>query len=293
MADDITLLAYAKINLSLDITGVRPDGYHTISTVMQSVDLYDTVTVEKSDSNNGIDIKLKCNDDSLPLDNRNTAYIAAVEFFKANEIKNAGVKIKIKKNIPKASGMGGGSADAAAVIKALNILYNTNLDDDALFDIAEKVGMDVPFCINGGTQLAEGLGTILTPLPDIEDCAFLLIKDELKPSTAEMYQRIDAQDDIVHPNTDEIVELICEGEYKKAALIIDNSFKSLWGDKFEKICKDLKDNGAINAMLTGSGPTIFGIFENSDIARSCKSELEEYYDNIILCQPKNCSVEEK
>ncbi len=294
MPDNLSVTAYAKINLSLDITGTRPDGYHTLSTVMQSIDLHDTLSVEKFIVNDDEPrIVLEINDDELPTDSSNTAFKAAQEFFNYTEIKEYGVKIKIRKNIPVKAGLGGGSSDAAAVIYAMNKLFCTALELEEMIDIATEVGMDVPFCLKGGTQLAEGVGAILTPLPDIDGYTFLIVKADEKGSTAEMYKKFDELNEVEHPYTAEIVNLICEGEVIKAASFYDNVFAPLWGESFKKIKRALKDGGAINAILTGSGPSIVGIFADEDDARRCKAMIDDTYDEVYLCSPVDCGIEER
>lgn len=279
MADSVSLKAYAKINLNLDITGKSADGnYHTVEMVMQSVDIFDTVTVTVDD-----EICVKCNGD-VPEDENNIAVIAAKEFFEFTEI-NGGAEIKIKKRIPVAAGLGGGSSDAAAVIVALNQLYNTKLDNEELEKIAEKVGSDVPFFIEGGTQLAEGRGTILTPLPELPDCAFLIIKDGYKLSTGEMYRKFDSMTDVIHPDTRALVDAICEGDLIEASKNMENVFELLYNNEFLKTKDELVENGALCACLSGSGPSIFGLFEDTDTAKRAKDELSDKYEDIFLCEP--------
>lgn len=291
MPDSTTKLAYAKLNLSLDITGRRPDGYHTISTIMQSIDIADVVSVERTDDAG--EIIIKCNSDEIKEDSSNIAYKAAKMFFDATNISTFGVEIKIKKNIPVAAGLGGGSADAAAVLVAMNEIFNTQLEIDELCDIAEQVGMDVPFCIQGGTQLAEGLGSILSPLPPVEKCAFVIVKDDEKSSTADMYAKIDSSERVVHPETSMIIDYVCEGDEQSAAKLLCNSFAPLWGEKYESIRLALLDCGAINATLSGSGPVVFGIFTDVDDAKRCKSMLDSTYETVIVAEPVNFGIEEK
>lgn len=286
MADSISLKAYAKVNLNLDITGKSSDGiFHTVEMVLQSVDIYDTVNVAVDD-----EISIKCHSD-IPDNEDNIAFIAAKEFFEYTEIQG-GAEIKIKKRIPVAAGLGGGSSDAAAVIVALNELYNTKLDDEDLIKIAEKVGSDVPFFIKGGTQLAEGRGTILTPLPDLPECAFLIIKDGYKFSTGEMYRRFDSMQNVEHPDTNALVDAICEGELYEVSKNTDNVFELLYDKEFLKTKDELIENGALCAALSGSGPSIFGIFENIDDAKHAKDELEAKYEHTFLCEPTKVGIEE-
>ena len=279
MADSVSIKAYAKINLNLDITGKSSDGnYHTVEMVMQTVDIYDTVSVTVDDK-----ISIKCNGD-LPENEENIAYKAAKYFFEFAKI-NGGAEIKIKKRIPVAAGLGGGSSDAAAVIVALNTLYNTDFDTEDLIKIAEDVGSDVPFFIEGGTQLAEGRGTILTPLPELPECAFLIIKDGFKLSTGEMYRKFDSLTDIPHPDSQMLVNAICEGDLFEASKNMLNVFELLYNKEFLKTKDELCENGALCACLSGSGPSIFGLFEDEDTAKDAKDELSDKYDNIFLCKP--------
>lgn len=284
MADSVSLKAFAKINLNLDITGISGD-YHTVEMVLQSIDIFDTVTVTVDD-----EISVKCNGD-LPEDENNIAVIAAKEFFEYAEVKS-GAEIKIKKRIPIAAGLGGGSSDAAAVIIALNELYNTKFDTEDLMKIAEKVGSDVPFFIEGGTQLAEGRGTILTPLPEIPECWFVIIKDGYKFSTGEMYRRFDEMQDVVHPETNALVDAICEGDLEEISKNTDNVFELLYNKEFLKTKDQLIENGALSAALSGSGPSIFGIFDDEDTAKRAKDALEEKYETIFLCEPTKAGNEE-
>lgn len=287
MADSVTLKAYAKINLSLDITGkLNFGGFHTVEMVMQAVDIFDLIIVETDDN-----ISVKCSDETIPDDENNLCFKAAKEFFSYTEL-SGGAFIKIKKRIPVAAGLGGGSSDAAAVIVALNMLYETNLDDDELMKICEKVGSDVPFFINGSTQLAEGTGTILTPLPDFPKSAFLIIKDGEKESTGEMYKRFDAVEDITHPQTDNLVNAICEGDLADIAEYSENVFEYLYNDKISAVKKSLIEKGALTASLSGSGPSVFGLFEDYDDAKNAKDELEDEFENIYLCEPIFCGIEE-
>ena len=168
--------APAKINLFLDIRGKRSDGYHIVSMVMQSISLCDEITVSRTDDG---DIKIVCSDENIPLDETNTVYKAVELFFKETEKENKGIEIKIKKNIPTEAGLGGGSTDAAAVLHALNKLYDTELSRKELAEIGAEIGADVPFCVYGGTMSASGIGTILSPLPDLPECYLVIVKPNI------------------------------------------------------------------------------------------------------------------
>ena len=286
MADSVSLKAYAKINLNLDITGKSNDSnYHTVEMVMQSVDIYDTVNVEIDD-----EISVKCNLDLIENEN-NIAYKAAKAFFEYAEIEG-GAYIKIKKRIPVAAGLGGGSSDAAAVIIALNQLYNTNFETDDLEKIAETVGSDVPFFIEGGTVLAEGRGTILTPLPELPECYFIIVKDGFKMSTGEMYSKFDSLVEVEHPDTRALVDAICEGDLLEASKYMQNVFEYLYDDTVLSAKKDLLENSAMSSALSGSGPSVFGLFDSYETAKNARDELEEKYENVILCEPVRFGWEE-
>lgn len=246
--------AYAKINLTLDITGRRPDGYHDIETIMQTVNLYDTVTVCKSEF-----LTVECNDTELCGEN-NLAYIAAKRFFEATGI-NGGAQIIIDKNIPKAAGLGGGSSDAAAVLRALKRLYGVKLSKKELIDIAAKIGADVPFFVRGGTKLCKGIGEELSDAPKLPDCYIAIIKEGAKKSTGEIYKRFDSVGTDKRPDNEKMLELLRNGDLKGIASNLCNVFeKSV--PECEKSKSLLLNFGAIGACLSGSGPTVFGIFDN-------------------------------
>ncbi len=287
MADSVSLKAFAKINLNLDITGVSSDKkYHTVEMVLQSVDVYDTITVSVDD-----EISVKCNAD-LPENEDNIAYKAATAFFEETEI-SGGAYIKIKKRIPSAAGLGGGSSDAAAVIVALNMLYETNLETSELEAIAEKIGSDVPFFIDGGTQLAEGRGTILSPLPEIPECAFVIVKDGFKMSTGDMYSRFDSLVEVDHPDTHALVDAICEGNLAQMSENMQNVFEPLYDEGVQVIKSKLVENGALCAVLSGSGPSVFGVFSDYETARDATEVLEKDYETVILCEPTKYGYLEK
>jgi len=277
----IIVHANAKINLSLDITGIRNDGYHLLYSVMQSVDLYDKITVLRSDK---IEVM------SFIRGEINTAYKAAYEFFKYTEI-NGGAKIFVKKNIPLKSGLGGGSADAAAVITALDILYKTNLTDSERCEIAIKIGADVPFCIIGGTVLVEGIGEKTTKLPDISDVYFVIVKRGKKPSTREMYGRYDLQKNIIHPESEKIIEAINNQNILKNAQILKNVFEILWEEKIADIKACMNKNGSKASLITGSGPSVFGIFTNENAAKACADELKIIAKHVYICKNAKSGVE--
>ncbi len=257
------LKACAKINLTLDILGKRADGYHLIDSVFQSISLCDFVTVNKGDN-----ISVKCTDSTICQES-NIAYKAAKNFFVYTGIVG-GADIEIEKHIPLVSGMGGGSADAAAVIIALNKLYEANLSMEQLCEIGLLVGADVPFCIMGGSARVEGIGEKMTKLPDVPNCAILLIKHGIKQSTAYMYKRVD-----VHPQsqfyTEKMVDAIRQGDLSSICSNVYNAFSSVCNN--QKVIKDIKKTNPLAVSLSGSGPTVFAIYKDITDADASKAQL--------------------
>lgn len=250
---------------------------------MQSVGLYDEVTVE--DDNSG-KITLTCSDKDMPTDNKNTAWKAAEYFFEYTEKKDAGVKIHIEKNIPSQAGMAGGSADAAAVIKALDKIFDTKLTDAELYAIGERVGADVPFCIAGGTKLCLNKGEVMAALPDLADCSIVIAKPDQGVSTKEAYRNYDSAEWIRHPDNEGFLFAATLGDLTKMCAKAANVFEQVVevSDRV-KIKAIMRNNNAKLAMMTGSGAAIFGIFENRNDADKCAEELKMKYPNIFVTHP--------
>ena len=276
----ITLVANAKINLGLDICGKREDGYHFIDTVMQSVALGDKITVSKAD-----DISVNCDKGDINGEG-NIAYKAAKLFFEAAKI-DGGARIHIEKHILMAAGLGGGSADAAGVLLALNKLYSADLSGEELENIAIKLGADVPFFINGGTKRSEGIGEILTELSPFKVGYFLLIKQGDKPSTGEMYKRLDSENP-PHPKMDETVKAIENNDLNSLCKIIDNSFISV--NKEFALKEKLIELGALGVSLSGSGPTWYGIFDDIEKADAAEDYLKSVKTECYLVTPLEKSI---
>ena len=287
----VVLKASAKINLLLDILGQRDDGYHLVQMILQSVDLQDIITIT-STGNQG-ELKVVCNgNDNVPQDETNTAYKAAKCFFEETGTENTGVSIKIKKKIPVSAGLAGGSADAAAVIAGLNELFHCGLNDKKLADIGELIGADVPFCLQGGTMLAEGIGTILSPLPDMPDCAVLLCKPEAGVFTAEAYKDFDNLSSCTHPDFEDVSDAICIRSLDDIGKNIANVFEqSIKLPEIAAIKQIMYSFGAVGACMSGSGPTVFGLFKNHGDADRCCSELREHYPFAVVCEPCSNGVE--
>ena len=271
--------ANAKINFSLSVCGKRADGYHLIDTVMHSIGLYDTVFIEKADT-----ISVICGD--MPQED-NIAFKAAKLFFQKTGV-SGGCDIKIVKNIPLSAGLGGGSADAAAVLVALNKIYNAGLSYEDLCDLAVKLGADVPFFIKGGCMRSEGIGEILTPKKPLERGYILLAKAETKPSTAEMYKQIDSKETVL-ANTNAVLSAISENDLENLSKNLYNAFEAVWQDSVVK--RELLKTDAKAVALTGSGPTWFAIFETFEEIKSAERVLKEKNIPVWVCVPKQSSVE--
>lgn len=279
----VSVDAPAKVNLFLDIRGKRSDGYHIISTVMQSVSLYDEITV--SETGDG-EIRIICSDYEIPLDESNTAYRAARLFFEETERENRGIEIKLKKNIPSRAGLGGGSTDAAAVLHALNKIYETELSRKELAEIGAGVGADVPFCVYGGTMSASGIGTILSPLPDLAECYFVIVKPDFGISTEEAYEKSDSPEFSAIKGMDKITEAICEANIKSVSKSLYNKFELVSElEEIEAIKQKMLDCGALGAAMTGSGSAVFGIFDNDDERDDCAKELDDEYELVYKAEP--------
>ncbi len=256
--------APAKINICLDIVGKRQDGYHLLHTVMHQIPLYDIINVEKADT-----ITVDC----IGLENeKNIANKAAVAFFNYTKIQG-GAKICIEKHIPKEAGLGGGSSDAASVIKALNDIYKTNLSDNEMCEIAVTVGADVPFFIIGGCCEAKGIGEKLTPVKKLPPCYTVVVKPKFSASTKEAFKVIDSCTPPAHTDTCEIVNALNKGDLRFVAQNMFNVMEI--NDDIIKIKEQMLDNGALGAVMSGSGSSVFALFDNYELAKNCKNNFEK------------------
>lgn len=279
----VTVEAAAKINLLLDIRGRFENGYHDLYMIMQSVSLFDRVTIEQT--NKG-DIVLTCSERSIPCDGRNTAYKAAKQFFRFTGIDNAGIRIHIDKHIPHEAGLAGGSADAAAVIRGLDQIYRTELRERDMCAIGVQVGADVPFCIMGGTMIAQGIGDILTPIEDIPDCTFVLAKPEAGVSTAQAYAQYDAAGSCRRQDEQGMLAAIKGGDLYMIARKLGNSFEQLIDTpKRVELKSTLREGGAIGSCMSGSGPTVFGIFDSHKRGEQCAIRLKTIVPHVFVCDP--------
>ena len=272
--DKLELKALGKINLGLDILGKRPNGYHDVRMVMQTVMLYDDVTLEKKEE---AGIELETNLSFLPVDSGNIAYKAAKLLIDEFKIPG-GIKIKLEKHIPVAAGMAGGSTNAAAVLYGMNKMYELGLSMEELMERGVKLGADVPYCIMRGTVLAEGIGEILTPLAPLPKCYVLIAKPPLSASTKVIYEKYDSKEDIVHPDIDAIIDGLQNDDIKKVAENMGNVLEQVMIPDYPVLAeiKDvMKENGALGAMMSGSGPTVFGIFDDRKLAKEAAAKIEE------------------
>lgn len=281
--------AYAKVNLMLDILGTLPNGYHNLWMIMQSVSLYDTVTVTKNDLKK---ITLSCSEEGIPLDKKNIAHKAATAFFEATKTENCGIHIDIKKRIPSEAGLAGGSADGAAVIKALNELFETKLSEKELCRIGKKVGADVPFCIVGGTCLAQNIGDVLAPLEDIPECFFVLAKPKMGVSTKEAYASFDSAPYIRKPKKDEMLIAAANGDFDEMCRLAANVFEQVIEvPERVEIKKIMREENAKLTLMSGSGPTVYGIFENENDAKACAEKLKSITKDVFLATPVSNALE--
>lgn len=272
MANVIHLKALAKINLGLDVIGVREDGYHLVRMVMQTIDLYDWVTVRKA-AHKGITLATNLN--FLPADHHNIAYQAA-ELLKKDYPQVTGVDVRIHKCIPVAAGMAGGSTDAAAVLYGINKLWKLGIPMQRLMEYGLQIGADVPFCLLRGTALAEGIGEELTSLPPMPQCYILIAKPPVSVSTKSVYQALDALAQPPHPPIDAQLEDLKAQDLASLAAHMGNVLEDVTiplHPQIAQIKQLMMDHGAVAAMMSGSGPTVFGIFSDKEQAYIAKEQV--------------------
>ena len=279
----IKVQAPAKINLSLDILGRRPDGYHDVLMVMQTIDLYDTVTITADDSK---EITISCGYPGVPCDEHNLAYKAASLFFEYTHIENPGIVIDIEKKIPTQAGMAGGSTDAAAVIMGLNKMFGTYLPVKTMTEVSARLGADVPFCVQGGTVRASGTGTDLHKLAPLPDCYIVVCKPPVSVSTAEAYALCDKMNFTHPPFTQELVKALYLRDMFMITSSLYNDFEvALNLDEVMDIKKIMYKAKSRGAVMTGSGSAVFGIFSSAKRAEKCVDMLKEKYACVHLCRP--------
>ena len=277
--------AYGKLNLTLDILGKREDGYHDLKSVMQTVSLCDDIEI---DVGTGKPWCLKCDKEGIPCDQRNLAWKAAKLYCEALGKDPDGLEIRITKRIPSQAGMGGGSADAAAVLRCLNAYYGNPLSAFELADLGAQVGSDVPFCVVGGTCLCEGRGELLTKLPDMPQCVFVICKPEFSVSTPELFRKIDEVDILDHPDHGAMEQALLAGDLEQVARKVYNVFDPVVAASHpavDEIKAVMGEYGAISSQRTGSGSVVFGITDEPLIAVAISSVLHKDYRDVFICKP--------
>ncbi len=270
--DEIRLKALAKINLGLDVVGCRNDGYHLVRMIMQTIHLFDSVLIKKTVEPG---IKFTTNLHFLPTDSHNLAYRAAEILMDEFEIKE-GVYIDVKKCIPVSAGMAGGSADAAAVLYGMNRIYGLHLTARQLAERGLALGADIPYCLMRGTALAEGIGEKLTRLPAIPRCPVVIAKPGINVSTKWVYENLALGRKTVHPDIDRLLKDIKHHNLKKIAAHMGNILESVTINEYPVIAQikeNLKKHGALNAAMSGSGPTVFALFEKRETAKKAADAL--------------------
>ena len=280
-----TVLARAKLNLTLDVLGKRPDGYHDLKMVMQSVALADTLTVE---TGTGEGLEVRTDLSFLPNNEKNLAAAAALAFQTVTGRDLGGVAIAIEKRIPVCAGMGGGSSDAAAVLRSLERMLGTGQDLAALARIGERVGSDVPYCVLRGTALAEGRGEVLTPLSALPHCHVVICKPAFSISTPELFRAVDGVRLRCRPDTDGVLAALEAGDLGGVARRMYNVFEDVLPSRqrteVAAIRSALVQHGALGANISGTGPTVFGLLDDADRARSAWEELRQTYRDVFLTE---------
>ena len=282
----IHLKAMAKINLGLDVIGKRPDSYHDLRMIMQTVRLFDRIRLSETRS---AGVRMKTNLRYLPTDQGNHACQAAKMLMEEFRIPG-GVFIELEKHIPVAAGLAGGSADAAAVLVGMNHLFRLGLSQEELRERGVRIGADVPYCVMRGTALAEGIGDRLTPLPRIPDCHIVIAKPDLRVSTKFVYTHLTLDGNTKHPEIDAQIEAIRQGDLGKMSSLCGNVLEDVTIPAHPQIAalkEEMRRCGALTAMMSGSGPTVFGIFEEEERAQRACRRLRESADGtqVFLTQP--------
>ena len=277
--------AYAKLNLSLDVTGRRADGYHDLAMLMQTVSLCDELRLRFREDGQ---VRAGSNLRFIPSDERNLAVRAALRYLEAVGDPGQGLQIELRKQIPVGAGMGGGSADAAAVLRALNRIYENRLNRRELEELAQQIGSDVAFCVAGGTALAEGRGEKLTDLPDLPDCCFVICKPSFSISTPELYKKLDSAPVRIHPDTPGLLTALREGDLSSLCRRMYNVFEEI-DDRRLRTVAELKsrllDHRAMGAMMTGTGSAVFGVFRHAEAAEAACAALRSTVPFCCTARP--------
>lgn len=276
----VTVLAPAKLNLSLDVVGTLPNGYHDLDMVMQTIDLYERLELRRSQY-----LNLRMPGSFVPVNDKNTAVKAAIAFFNYTGLL-AGVDITIHKKVPVRAGMAGGSADAAGVLVGLNELYGARLSMSELCAIGAGIGADVPFALVGGTCRVRGVGDLIKPLPPCPDCWFVVVMPNVGISTPEAFQRYDQMGSPVHPDCDKQEAAVRADDLSGVCAAAGNALEHCSGaTETPSICALLNENGALTSLMTGSGAAVFGVFEQEEQAKAAADALRGEYKQVYLARP--------
>lgn len=277
--------AFAKLNLTLDVLGKRPDGYHDIKSIMQGITLRDDIEI---DIGTGKPWKLLCDKEDIPTDERNLAWKAAKLFFETIGKDPDGIEIRITKRIPSQAGLGGGSADAAAVLRALNRHHDAPFSLPALAELGGSIGSDIPFCVLCGTAMAEGRGELLRPLPAMPDCVFVVCKPDFSVSTPELYRVIDEKAIAKHPDHSAMERALLAGDLGGVAENLCNVFDPIVTEEhleLNYIKSIFNSYGAVGFQMTGSGSAVFAIVESFEYAAVICNMLQANYPNVYIAKP--------
>ena len=291
--DTIRLKARAKINLGLDVVRRREDGYHEVKMVMQMLRLYDQIDIEKTQESG---ILVRSNLSFLPTDERNIAYKAAKVMIDQFGLEQ-GVIIRIEKHIPVAAGMAGGSTDCAAVLYGMNKLLGRRLNQTKLRELGVKLGADVPYCLMRQTALSEGIGEILTPISPLQDCPILIAKPSVSVSTRHVYEHLKLDEQTMHPDIDGIVTALADGDLYGVTDRMANVLETVTVPEhpvIDEIKKQMMASGAVNALMSGSGPTVFGIFDDEEKAKKACEDMKAsgLARQIYLTRPFNQKIKD-
>lgn len=287
----VSLHTYGKLNLSIGITGVRNDGYHFVDMMMQTVSVFDTLTVCSGDKKG---ITITCNDPTLPTDSKNLAYRACEMFFKAMNLsfREIGVEIDIIKRIPHGGGMAGGSANAAGVLFGLNLLYGEVFTSQELCEIGVTLGADVPFCLTGGTARVKGIGEIITPVSPLGELYFVIAKPKEGVSTVQAFSDYDKVPHCVFVDNDEFIKTLEKENFKKLYPLMENALEdAVKSEEIEQLKRLLYEYGAQKSLMTGSGSCVFGVFESKKEALLCERKMKGKASFVAFATPKQKGIE--
>ena len=277
--------AYAKLNLTLDVTGTEESGYHTMRMIMQGASLCDDISI-KAEKGSG-EIKISSGLPYVPSDGRNIAAKAARAFFEAREITGWDLDINVEKRVPVCAGLGGGSSDAAAVLRALNEMFFQRMTAMELREMALPLGSDVPYCVEFGTMLAEGRGEVLTELKELTPCPVVICKPDFPISTPFLFKELDRRGAGRRPDTGEAVKAIERGDLKALGANMANVFESVLGrrkDEIFAVKNELKRQGALGAVMSGTGSAVFGVFGDERRAAAAANALSHRWKSVFLCE---------